>query len=118
MSNGLCRGVGFECNLTQEDKQRYTSTGDTTWIVNDAVLEEIDNDLQAIVNCSREGDVLSFDVTDVVQPSSLVVIPWRLTLSSSVDGDGSDSNDGDLTRQMKRTRFTCPQENSGLFLVQ
>ena len=116
MSNGLHCGEGVDCGLTKEAKERYTSTDDAIWLVSDAVLEEIDNDVQAIVNCTKEGDVISFDVTSVVQPSSLVTIPWKLTLSSSVDDGGS--NDGDVHRHKTRTKFTCPQSDSGLFLVQ
>ena len=106
----------FKCPLTRREKERYTTLDGRKWLINDAVLEEVDNDLQMIINCTQEGDVVSFDVMDVIKPSSLVTIPWQLTINAYVDG--GDFNDGDLMPQTTRTTFTCPQKNSGLFLVQ
>ncbi len=105
----------FKCPLTRQEKERYTTLDGRKWLINDAVLEEVDNDLQMIINCTQEGDVVSFDVMDVIKPSSLVTIPWQLTIDTHVeDHSGSDSS----PRPMAKTRFTCPRKNSGLFLVQ
>ena len=94
---------------------RYTSADKKTWLVDDEVLKEIDNDLQIIINCTQEGDVVSFNATDVIKPSSLVTIPWQLTISSYTK---DNSGRHDYRRSKTRTIFKCPQENTGLFLVQ
>ena len=107
--------VGFECALTRQAKERYTTSDGRKWLISDKVLKEVDNDLQTIINCTQEGDVVSFDVTGVIQPASLVTIPWRLTLSSHVEDDfGND----DFLHSKTRSTFTCPRENTGIFLVQ
>ena len=87
-----------------------------TWLVDDGVLKEVDNDLQMLVNCTKRGDVLAFDVTGVVRPSSPVTIPWQLTLTTQVSG--VDSKDAVSQSSTTKTRFTCPHKNTGLFLVQ
>ena len=110
----MCSDV--ECSLTHAAIEQYTSADGRTWRVTDAFLEEIDSDLQRIVNCTEEGDVVSFDVTGVVQPSSRVTVPWRLTFATHVDA--VDSNGVAIEPPKRKTRFTCPQENTGLFVVQ
>ena len=114
----LCLNVlGFECALTQATKERYMAADGKTWLVDSTVLEEIENDLQLLVNCTKEGDVLSFNVRDSVRPSSGLTIPWQLTLSTQLKG--TDSNDGVYpTDTRTKTVFACPHKNSGLFLVQ
>ena len=87
-----------------------------TWLVDDGVLGQIDNDLQILVNCTKQGDVLAFNVTGVVRPSSPVTIPWQLTLISQVNG--VDSKDAVSQSSTTKTRFTCPYKNSGLFFVE
>ena len=108
--------LGFECALSRDAKDRYTSEDGKTWLVNSTVLEEIDNDLQKIIDCTEEGDIISFDVTGIVRPSSRITIPWQLTLATQ--GKSADSNDGVFSSSTTKTRFICPHKNSGLFLVE
>ena len=108
--------LGSKCTLSRNAKDRYTSEDGKTWLVSSVVLREIDNDLQKIVDCTKEGDIISFNVTDVVRPSSRVTIPRQLTLATQVES--TDSPDDVLSRSTTKTRFTCPYENSGLFLVE
>ena len=108
--------LGFECALSRDARDRYTSEDGKTWLVSSAVLKEIDNDLQKVVDCTKDGDIISFNVTDVVRPSSRVIIPRQLTLATQVDS--TDSNDGFFSNSTTKTRFTCPHKNSGLFFVE
>ena len=114
-STGISCVVGSGCALTSQAKERYTTSDGRKWLVDDAVLKEVDNDLQMIMNCTQEGDVVSLDVTNVIKPSSLVTIPWRLTISSDSKDNCSSK---DTATSKTRTRFTCPRENTGIFLVQ
>ena len=111
----FCCAVGFKCALARDVRQRYTSADGRTWLINDAVLEEVDNDLQRIVNCTKEGDRIAFNVTEVIQPSSLIIIPWQLALDTHVE---DDSGSNVYPYATAKTRITCPRNNSGLFLVQ
>lgn len=54
------------------------------WQLDDAALDAIhnDNDLQSILSCTKEGDVVLFNFTRTIRPIRRVVIPWNLTLSS------------------------------------
>ena len=100
----------------REDKERCTTMDGRTWLVDDDVLEQIDNDLQMPVDCTKQGDVLAFNVTGVVRPSSPVTIPWQLTLTTQVSG--VDSKDAVSQSSTTKTRFTCPHKNTGLFFIQ
>ena len=115
MSSAVCRVAGFECDLA-EDSEPYTSEDGKTWLIDDEVLKRIANDLQKIVNCAKENDVLTFDVTDVIQPASSVTIHRQLTLRTRANG--ADSGGDVFDRPTKKTKFKCPQKNSALFIIQ
>ena len=72
------------------------------WVVTNAVLRE--HDIQAIVNCSNEGDSIDLQTSRRIQPSSRIVIPWQLTI------ERTDTENEAAT-------LTCPP-NNGLFLIQ
>ena len=75
-----------------------------TWNVTDETVAE--HGIQAIINCTEEGDIISFKTTRVVKPPSRIVIPRRLT----IEGPADRSMDG------QTATFTCP-DGDGLFLL-
>ena len=75
-----------------------------TWTVDDGVLEM--HDIQAIINCTKEGDTISLRTTTPVKPPERIVIPWKLTITGFVD----DSMSGETAT------MTCP-DGDGLFLL-
>ena len=84
--------------------------------MDDDAIDEIDSDVQALVNCTKEGDVLLFNATKRIRPSTPVVLPWPLTLSAFVEQpDGPE--EGVFPTAVKRATFTCPHKNEGVFLV-
>ena len=85
------------------------------WRIDDAALREIDNDLQTVVNCTQERDTLFFDVTRTVRSSSRVTIPWSLIVGTYTED--AVLVDGAIVETEKKTVFTCPRENEGMFLV-
>ena len=59
--------------------------------------------IQAIVNCTEEGDTISLKTVITVKPPERIVIPWKLTITGSADSMGE-------------TAMTCP-DGDGLFLL-
>ena len=107
-----------ECSLSGQQRGSYFDDDGNTWLVTDHVLDEIKDDLQAIINCTRADDVVLFDVSTRVRPASRVFIPWSLKLgtrggTADVEGNASVATN-DVSR---RTVFRCPRENEGLFVV-
>ena len=96
--------------------RRYLDAATRTWRIDDTVLEAIDNDLQVIVNCTTEGDVIVFDVNALIQPVARVIIPWNLTISAATGG--IQSVDGLYPRAPRKASITCPGDGEGIFLVE
>ena len=97
------------CGLSEERIGEIVDGADGRWRLTDAVLDDVD--IQAIVNCTSEGDVISFETTRRIQPNERIVIPWQLTLGGHLNATG----DGDVPDD-ERSVITCPS-NSGLFLL-
>ena len=105
----------YECSLSSRQRTRFLDEDTRVWRIDDAALREIDNDLQTVVNCTRERDTLFFDVTRTVRPSSRVTIPWSLMVGTYTED--VSAVDGALAETEKKTVFTCPRENEGVFLA-
>ena len=103
------------CHLSKAKRRRYLKVETREWLLNSAVLDEIENDLQLVVNCSRPGDVLLLDTSKTIRPPSRTVIPWPLTINGYVRGGEHDRVN--ISASEKRTIFTCPQKNEGLFTI-
>ena len=83
--------------------------------MDDAVLRDIRNDLQFIVDCTRHGDKILFDTEDRIRLASRVTIPWSLTLS--VVTKDLETEGGVLRQIRRKATFICPNENEGVFHV-
>ena len=103
------------CHLSKAKRRRYLKVETREWLLNSAVLDEIENDLQLVVNCSRPGDVLLLDTSKTIRPPSRTVIPWPLTINGYVRGGEHDRVS--ISASEKRTILTCPQKNEGLFTI-
>ena len=115
-SGGILRFADFKCSLVSEDvKPLYLSEDSGIWLLDDDALETVANDLQSIVNCTDSGDVILFNTTKTIRPSSRVILPWNLTLSAYVENPRPV--DAAFPLSATKARFTCPQENAGLFLL-
>lgn len=78
----VCFAEEFECGLSSSERQRYFEDLTQRWIVTDEVLLDLDNDIQAIVNCTSENDIVVFQSIGVIRPSSTIIVPWNLTLKA------------------------------------
>lgn len=93
-----CFSDDFTCALSPLQLRQWFDESTQQWTVTDRVLQELNHNIQAIVNCTSENDVVAFQSRRRIVPASSVTIPWKLTLK----GDSS-------------TRFNCPR--SGAFLI-
>ena len=104
-----------ECGLSERVIERVLDDDSRTWLIDDELWEDIDEDLQEIVNCSEEGDILLFDVSDTLQPSGQITLPWSLTLSAVTPS--TRLFDGIFPEARRKTTFTCQPDIQTLFLV-
>ena len=86
------------CILSTEEVETILDDASRTW----SVTEE--HDIQDIIMCTDEGDTISLQTAQTIQPRSQIMISWDLTIDGLIDG-------ADETAVM-----TCP-EREGLFLV-
>ena len=97
--------VDYECSLSREDVSALLDVATQTWNVTDETLERYG--IQAIVDCTEEGDTVSLKITTTpVKPPERIVVPWRLTITGSAD----ESMDEEAVT------MTCP-DRDGLFLL-
>ena len=105
----------FECTLPNRVLGGLLDEATRTWLIDDDALDEVENDLQSIINCTREGDVVLFDVARSIRPVRRVTIPWNLTLSANTES--ADLGGGVFPRTRAKATFRCPSRNEGVFFV-
>ena len=79
--------VDYECSLSREEINALLDDATRTWNLTDETLELYG--IQAIVNCTEEGDTVSLKTTTTVKPPERIVIPWKLAITGSTD-DNTD----------------------------
>eukprot|EP00210_Caulerpa_lentillifera_P004180 g3986.t1 len=105
-----------DCRLTSRELRRYSGDEKGQWVLNDSGLSALNGDIQRLINCTEDGDMIFFGVEDPVQPASRIVIYWNLTLSAFVQG--SRDENGIFPRAGRKVVFVCPRDNEGVFLVE
>ena len=110
---------GYECRLSPRQVDRYLENETRTWSFDDNALESMEDDLQLLINCTQNGDILLFNTERIIRPKARVIVPWPLTLSAAVN-DGSEAAAAADVFPLSQTtvQFMCPRDNEGLFLVQ
>ena len=76
---------------------------------------EVQNDLQAIVNCTRGGDTLLLPAARATRLAARVTIPWSLTISANVED--TDLVDGIFPEASRKLTLFCLRQNEGIFLI-
>ena len=107
--------AGFPCSLGDQTIREHLNETTRTWRISRSLLDDVEDDIQVIVNCTKPSDVLSFSSKRRIRPSSRVVIAWPLTLTSTVDN--SEVEEGVFPRSEVKAVFTCPNRRAGVFLV-
>ena len=103
------------CELRRSQIREVRDEATRTWRVDEEALRTVENDLQAIVNCTQEGDIILLDVDGSLQFTARVTLPWQLTLSGNV-GDPSP-REGVFPAARRKQRIVCPRDDEGVFLV-
>eukprot|EP00210_Caulerpa_lentillifera_P000404 g394.t1 len=85
--------VQFGCGLDASEIQRYYDRLLQQWLINEDVLLEINNDIQSIINCTAENDVVVLQSRRRIIPATSITIPWNLTVTTN-----------------SRVILTCPQK--------
>ena len=105
----------FPCWLTKRSLEEHLNETTRTWHINRSILDDVEDDIQVIINCTKPGDVLSFSSQRRIRPSSRIVIPWPLTLTAPVSS--SDVEEGVFPLSEAKALFTCPNRREGIFFV-
>lgn len=107
--------MNLECPLSSRQVNRYLDADKRVWTIDDDALNDIDNDLQSVVNCTNEDDIVLFNVNQTIRPSHRVIIPWNLTLSTL--SERMELKDGTFPKIESKTNFTCPDNDEGVFFA-
>ena len=106
--------AGGKCRLSQEEISAMLDDQRRVWMVDEAVVRRLDNDVQLLIDCTQEGDSVFFPAGSHIRPSRRVEIPWRLTVGTFA-GSTSATDETAFGRR-ERTVFSC-RRNRGLFYV-
>ena len=99
--------------LPRAQIESYLDVETREWTVNEAVLEEVGNDLQTIIDCSDKDDTLLLDILEI-RLNNRLVISLPLAINGSTENAESDAK---RSRSISaKTIFRCP-ENQGSFLL-
>ena len=107
--------AGLPCSLSERTLEEHLNETTRTWRISRSLLDDVDNDIQVIVNCTKPGDVLTFSPERIIGPSSRIVIPWSLTLTAHVSSSALEG--GVFPRSDEKAVFTCLGRGEGVFLV-
>ena len=110
----VCVRIDATCRLTRQEISELLDEDTRMWLVDPTVLEGVSNDLGAIVNCTRENDVILLRIEGEIQVPVRIVVPWNLTLSSYVTS--TDLVDGIYPEADRKVRFKCPPRG-GVFYI-
>lgn len=82
-------------------------------MITDDVVEELEGDLQVIVECANEEEILLFRTNRTIRLPRTLIVTKNLTFTSQSDEDFVGN--GVLSSTPEIVRFTCP--DSGQLLV-
>eukprot|EP00210_Caulerpa_lentillifera_P008825 g8421.t1 len=105
-SNLRCCVAEYSCGLSLQEVDSYYNSLSNQWLLNDTVLEMLENDIQAIVECTAENDVVILETTNIVKPQRTITVYTNLTFI------GRSASDFIQDRSETRTSmtFTCPDK--------
>lgn len=106
MAYFACLVVQSGCDLSLEDVDRFYDAFSQQWLIDDDVLEEMDNDVQAVVECAHENDTLLFVTDQIIKPRRTLVLSQNLTLASRSESGFAEN--GVPVSVSEKVRLTCP----------
>lgn len=97
---------GGSCELTPSQRNQFYDGTTRVWTLNDAMLDELQDDVQSIVLCAAPNDTILFSTNRTILPQRSIVISKNLTLSSQ--GAGPLVRDGNIAEAEMKVKLTCP----------
>jgi len=67
--------------MSSEEVRRFYDESSHQWLIDDAVLGELDDDVQRIIECSNEHDLILFETHRTIKPNRTLLISTNLTLT-------------------------------------
>jgi len=74
------------CSLTKEQRQQMRTHDGSHWLINNTTLYSLDNDPQKLIECTRPGDRVVFNLTGVQNFTRTLVVVHDLDFVSESDG--------------------------------
>ena len=102
------------CRMTRSEIAAMYHVESRTWLLDDRGLDSISGDVQSVIDCSDDGDIVLFNVVAPIEPPRRITIPRNLTLSSTTAS--VDLERGVFPKADRQTVFRCPRKG-GVFLV-
>lgn len=93
--------------------ERFYDASSQRWLLNDGVLEALDNDVQAVIECTNENDTILFVTDKTIKPARTLILSQNLTIASQ--SESSFARSGSQISAMESVRLTCP--DSGRLLI-
>ena len=101
-------------SLTAQEEDCLNTTT-RSWLVDEDILVEAGNNLQAIINCVNDGDVLLLNVSERILVNSPIEIGNNLTISAVTES--TCLVNGVYPKAEREATFTCPDAENGVFIV-
>lgn len=106
------RSLGGECTLDGQTREKMFYEKDNAWIIDDESLLEVDSDIQLVVDCTRNGQSILFNVTSPIVPKKRIIVQTQITIGTYQPGkSGTDD-------KPSRTSVQCPNENQGILAIE
>lgn len=97
----------MSCELSKSQMDKLYDKTSHQWTLSDSDIDELDKNIQAVINCSAEDDLILFNTKTTVRPKTSLLIPWSLTFDSKSVGED---------KSQTKVQFSCP-ESGDLFTI-
>jgi len=97
----------FPCSLTEVQIEGISNADTRQWLIDDGALANLDDDVQAIINCTSAGDTILIRTKNTITPRATLTIPWNITLSGYLEN--ILFRNGTIQEATNKARITCPR---------
>lgn len=94
-----------QCKLSEDKVKQLKSAGESEWLIDDAALEDLNNDPQELVQCTEPGDRVTFKLTGVHKFNRTLTVAHDLEFANE-----SPETDNIYNGTRREGVFTCPDD--------
>lgn len=102
-------------NLKEETLSRLYDNTHKIWLLDDSALQEIGNDIQAVIECASVNDILQLSSNQTIKPSRTLSISFPIKIESFFQVDNAKREES--TQKDLRATLTCPRQGSLLYIT-